>query len=68
MQQRLAEELAALRDLHAGESCALLHEAAVASSSYSRSTIAELERRFTDILVVQELEYVPARENEISVC
>ena len=66
-QERLAGELAALRSLHAGESCTLLPNAAVASSSDSRSTTAELERRFADMLAAQKLECVPAG-NEISVC
>ena len=67
-QERLAGELAALRSLHGGESCTLLPDAAVASSSYSRSTTADLERRLTDMLAAQKLEYVPAGEKEISVC
>jgi hypothetical protein len=57
-QERLAGELAALRNLHGGESCAaVLPNTAVASSSYSRSTTANLERRLADMLAAQKLEY-----------
>lgn len=56
-QERLAGELAALRNLHGGESCAaVLPNTAVASSSYSRSTTANLERRLADMLAAQKLD------------
>lgn len=67
-QERLAGELAVLRNLHADKSGALLHDAAVASSASSKSTTADLERRLADMLATQKLEYVHAAERERSVC
>lgn len=65
-QERLAGELTALRSLHTSESCTLIPNAAVPSSSNSRSTTDELERRFADMLAAQKLEYVPTGK-EVSV-
>ena len=67
-QERLAGELAVLRDLHVDKSCALLHDAAVASPAYPKSTTADLERRLADMLAAQKLEYVHVAEKEKSVC
>jgi hypothetical protein len=65
-QERLAGELAALHSQHARDSCASLPEAARASSSCSRTPMADLERRLTDVLQAQKLEYVHSAEKERS--